>query len=119
MTPFVLMVALSAPVPDIDLETICRGSVASALPEDRPKAHNSCVADEKAAQEEVKKKWMTVTPEGRENCGLVKGIQASYVEMATCLDMQSGGEFDPKKGAEAVKPGDRPNMLPHHPRRSN
>ncbi len=36
MTPFVLMVfvlmvALSAPVPNIDLETICRSAVASAF----------------------------------------------------------------------------------------
>ena len=99
MTPFVLMVALSAPVPNIDLETICRSAVANALPEDRPKAHDSCVADEKAAQQAVKTKWMTVTPEGRADCGPMKGIPASYVAVLTCLDMQSGGEFDPKKGA--------------------
>ena len=86
-------------MPNIDLETVCRSAVANALPEDRPKAHDSCVADEKAALEEVKKKWMTVTPEGRANCGLMKGIPASYVAVLTCLDMQSGGEFDPKKGA--------------------
>ncbi len=113
MTPFVLLVALSAPVPNIDLETICRSAVVNALPEDRPKAHDSCVADEKAAQEAVKTKWMTVTPEGRADCGPMEGIPASYVEMLTCLDMQSGGEFDPQKGA-AVKPGDRPSMLAHH-----
>ena len=33
MTPFVLMVALSAPVPNIDLETICR-SVPQSIEED-------------------------------------------------------------------------------------
>jgi len=43
----------------------------------------------------------------------MKGIPASYVAVLTCLETQSGGEFDPKKGA-AVKPGDRPSMLAGH-----
>lgn len=97
MAPFLILIALSGSAPTVDLESICRSATANALPEEKARAHDNCVSEEKAAREQVQKKWPTASPEGRADCSPMKGIPTSYVAMLTCLDMQPGGDFDASK----------------------
>jgi hypothetical protein len=94
MTPILLLLALATPVPSVDLESICRSARTDALPEEKAHAFDNCVAEEKAARQQVQLKWSKVPAEGRADCAPMKGIPTSYVAIETCLDMQPGGDFD-------------------------
>jgi hypothetical protein len=97
MTPILLLIALATPVPNVDLESICHSARANALPEEQARAYESCVNEEKAAREEVQKRWLKASGDARAECAPLKGIPTSYVAMLTCLDMQPGGDFDAGK----------------------
>lgn len=93
MTPFVLWLAL-ATAPNVDLDSICRTAQSDALPEEKARAFESCIGDEKNARDQVRQRWPKASPEARADCAPLKGIPTSYVAMLTCLDMEPGGDFD-------------------------
>ncbi|MGO8799898.1 MAG: hypothetical protein ACLQE9_17975 [Roseiarcus sp.] len=95
MAPFLLLIALAAPVPSGDPESICRSVRANSLPEEQANAFQNCVNEERAAQEKVRQKWMTASPAARSDCAPIAGIPFSFVAVMTCLEMQPGGDFDP------------------------
>jgi hypothetical protein len=97
MTPIFLLLVLATPVPNVDLESICHSARTNALPEEKARAYDSCVNEEKAAREEVQKRWLKASLDARAECAPLKGIPSSYVAMLTCLDMQPGGDFDAGK----------------------
>ena len=97
MTPILLLLVLATPVPNVDLESICRSARSNALPEEKARAFDSCVNEEKAAREQVQQRWAKASLEARADCAPLKGIPTSYVAMLTCLDMQPGGDFDASK----------------------
>jgi hypothetical protein len=97
MTPILLLIALATPVPNVDLDSICHSARANALPEEQARAYESCVSEEKAAREEVQKRWLKASVDARAECAPLKGIPSSYVAILTCLDMQPGGDFDAGK----------------------
>ncbi len=97
MTPFLILVALAASAPSVNLESICHSARDNALPEEKAKAFDNCIAEEKAAREQVQKKWLKAAADARADCAPMKGIPTSYVAILTCLDMQPGGDFDASK----------------------
>jgi len=97
MAPFVFLIALATPVPNVDPESVCRSVRSNALPGEMASAYENCVNEERAAQEQVRKKWTKAPPGERSNCAPIKGIPFSYVATLTCLEMQPGGDLAPAK----------------------
>lgn len=92
MGPVFFLIALAAAMPTTDLNEICQGAKVGALPEDRASAMRSCVDDEKVARDQLQQAWPHFSGKARQNCAETKGVAFSYVELLTCLKMQSGGD---------------------------
>jgi len=88
-----LVAALAASLPTVDVKAICRSAQSAALPEDRSRAFDSCVNEEQAAFDQLKQNWSRYSRAAHENCSEFGGMSLSYVELLTCLKMQSGGDL--------------------------
>jgi hypothetical protein len=88
-------VALSDSLPTASIESICRDAQSAALPEAKAAAYQSCLHDESAARDELRQKWARYSAQARATCAEPpgEGVAISYVELQTCLDMQSGGSL--------------------------
>lgn len=96
------VVALADSLPTASIEAICRDAQSAALPESRKAAYQSCVHDEGAARDQLRQKWARYSSAARVTCAEPGGVPVSYVELQTCLDMQSGGSLTkPVPGAGA------------------
>jgi hypothetical protein len=93
MTPLVILIALTASVPNVEPQKICQSARMAALPEDQSSAYDSCVRDEQAAREQLQKRWAQFSTAARSTCAEPAASMTSYVEMLTCLEMQSGVDF--------------------------
>ena len=89
----VMAMATATAIPTADVGRICEPARAAALPEDRAGAYDSCVHDEQAARDQLKQKWGQFSPSARNDCAQPTGVVQSYVELLTCLQMQTGGNF--------------------------
>ena len=74
-------------------KAICRDAQSAALPESRKAAYQSCLHDEGAARDQLRQKWARYSSAARMTCAEPGGVPISYVELQTCLDMQSGGSL--------------------------
>ena len=93
MTPVLIVMLLAASVPNVDPQKICQNARTAALPEDKESAFDSCVHDEQAAREQLQQKWGKFSANARATCAEPQASMTSYVEMLTCLEMQSGADF--------------------------
>jgi hypothetical protein len=100
------IVALADSLPTTSVASICRDAQAAALPESKAAAYDSCLRDERAAYDELRRKWARYSPAARINCAEPSGVPVSYVELQTCLDMQSGGSLT----REGPGPGGDPSL---------
>jgi hypothetical protein len=100
------IVAISDSLPTASVASICRDAQAAALPESKAAAYDSCVRDERAAFNELRQKWAHYSPAARTSCAEPSGVPVSYVELQTCLDMQSGGSLT----REGPAPGGSPSL---------
>jgi hypothetical protein len=81
-------------LPTASVESICRDAQSAALPDSKAAAYQSCLHDERAALNELRQKWAHYSTQARATCAEPGGgAQISYVELQTCLDMQSGGSL--------------------------
>ncbi len=87
------VVALADSLPTASIEGICRDAQSAALPESRKAAYQSCLHDEGAARDALRQKWARYSSAARVTCAEPGGVPVSYVELQTCLDMQSGGSL--------------------------
>ena len=88
------VVALADSLPTASIESICRDAQSAALPESKAAAYQSCLHDERAALKELRQKWAHYSAQARATCAEPGGgALISYVELQTCLDMQSGGSL--------------------------
>jgi hypothetical protein len=88
------MIALNDSLPTASVESICRDAQSAALPESKAAAYQSCLHDERAALNELRQKWAHYPAQARATCAEPSGgALISYVELQTCLDMQSGGSL--------------------------
>jgi|HubBroStandDraft_1064217.scaffolds.fasta_scaffold588978_1 hypothetical protein len=99
-------VAAADSLPTASIASICRDAQAAALPESKAAAYDSCVRDERAAFNELRQKWARYPAAARISCAEPSGVPVSYVELQTCLDMQSGGSLT----REGPAPGGSPSL---------
>jgi hypothetical protein len=85
--------AIADSLPTASIEGICRDAQSAALPESRRAAYQSCLHDEGAARDQLRQKWARYSSAARMTCAEPGGVPISYVELQTCLDMQSGGSL--------------------------
>ena len=93
MSQLLLAMAMAAAIPTTDPGVICQPARSAALPEDKAGAYQSCIREEPAARDLLRQKWMRFSAEARNVCAQPSGVGQSYVELLTCLEMQSGGDF--------------------------
>ncbi len=95
MASFVLVVALAASFPNIDIHNACHKAEVTALPERRASVVESCVREEEKAKGILSQKWTEFSSSARQSCSEANGgFQYSYVELLTCLQVQSGSNLD-------------------------
>jgi hypothetical protein len=93
MTPLLFLLVLAGSVPNVDPKHICLDARNAATPEDKASAYDSCIQDEQAARQQLSQKWATFSANARATCAEPDASMTSYVEMLTCLEMQSGSNF--------------------------
>jgi hypothetical protein len=100
------IVAAADSLPTASIASICRDAQSAALPESKAAAYDSCVRDERTAFNELRQKWARYPAAARISCAEPSGVPVSYVELQTCLDMQSGGSLT----REGPAPGGSPSL---------
>jgi hypothetical protein len=92
---FVLVVALAASVPNIEVHSACHKAEVMAVPDKRASVVESCVREEEKARGILSQTWTGFSSGARQTCSEANGgIQYSYVELLTCLQVQSGSNLD-------------------------
>jgi hypothetical protein len=116
MTPVFFLIALAVSVPNVDPQKICQDAKTAALPEDKSSAFDSCVRDESEARQQLQQKWGKFSANARATCAEPQASMTSYVEMLTCLEMQSGADFGtaktPPPAASPASPSPSPAPKP-------
>ena len=104
--PHDAIVALADSLPTTSIESICHDAQSAALPEAKKAAYQSCLHDERTARDELRQKWAHYSAQARMTCAEPsEGVAISYVELQTCLDMQSGGSLaKPVPGLNGASP---------------
>jgi hypothetical protein len=74
-------------VPEFNIGPSCHASTTVSAMANRDE--NSCKADENKARSQLEQSWAQYTPTQRNHCTQLStlGGPASYVELATCLEM--------------------------------
>ena len=111
MVVIFLSAALATSIPQADINQICASAQIDTLPEDRATALRGCVGDETSARDQIRRDWGRYSAAEKSNCASTPGMQFSYVELETCLEMQRGGNFGPP-GSEAGSPLQIPVLTP-------
>jgi hypothetical protein len=93
MNPLIVLVAVAGFSASSDPAKICQSARSAAAASDQANAYQSCVHDETEARDELKKKWSQFSANARATCAEPPGMNTSYVEMLTCLEMESGSNF--------------------------
>ena len=95
MAPVFFLIALATSMPSTNLDSVCQSAKTGALPgQDQASAFQSCIQDEKTARDELQRNWGRYSANARETCAEPPGMSVSYVELLTCLEMQSGSGFN-------------------------
>jgi hypothetical protein len=95
--------------PKLDVTTSCSAAARGAISAGRDK--ESCLADERAAEDILAKGWSDFNSDDKTQCiGNVKtGGPASYVELLSCLEvMRDAKKF--REGGDPLSMPDRPGM---------
>jgi hypothetical protein len=108
---FLLAVLGGASIPRADINQICSGAQIDVLPEDRVTALRSCVGDETLARDQLRSEWGRFSAADKSDCASTPGMQFSYVELQTCLEMQNGGNF----GLPGLQTGSSTQIAPLTP----
>jgi hypothetical protein len=113
MVVMFLLAALGGSIPQADINRICESAKVDSLPEDRVTAMRGCVGDETSARDQLRREWGRYSAADKNNCASTPGMQFSYVELLTCLEMQRGGNFG--GGSSLAAPPTRPMTTPATP----
>ena len=97
-----LLAALGASIPPANINKICASAQVGVLPEDQASALRGCVGDETSARDQLRRDWGRYSAADKSNCAETPGMQFSYVELLTCMEMQHGGKFS--AGSQAGSP---------------
>jgi hypothetical protein len=106
--------ARAAGIPRIDFERTCRDTPAVGM--EKKAAFDQCMTDEKQAREQLSGTWTHAPATAREQCSALTqlGGQSSYVELITCLEMESPGQTaQPAPGGASFRnPHPQPTTAP-------
>lgn len=109
MAHLLLAMAMAAVMPITDPSAICQPARSAALPDDKVGVYESCVHDEQAARDKLRREWGRFSAAAHSDCAQPAGVPGSYVELLICLEMQSGGNFAPDgTGQPTISPSPPP-----------
>jgi hypothetical protein len=85
----ILMVAANGP-PTVDIRATCRTSINSviSLGGTYSETLDSCLQQQNAALDQIKKNWATYPAQSKEHCIQPSGYMPSYIEWLTCFEME-------------------------------
>ena len=95
MYALLLLAALASSAPQLNLSKICAASADAALPADKKGSYDACIREETAARDKLQQTWSQFPAKARTDCIIPSGVSESYVELLTCLQMESGKDFGP------------------------
>ena len=98
---FVLfLMALTASAPGANIPAICQSARDGASPERKVAAYEACIQAEQAARAQLQRRWGQFSTSARSICQRSEAFSLSYVEMLTCLEIQTNGDIGkPQKPA--------------------
>ncbi len=85
MAHLLLLMAMAAAMPATDPALICQPARSAALPEDKAGAYQSCLRDEQAARDQLRRRWGQFSAAARGVCAQPAGVAQSYVFLRNCL----------------------------------
>lgn len=68
----------------------CQGATIEVAPDDQKVAMEACVRDESDAKDTLEQRWGSFSATAKDDCAEPAGLPLSYVELLTCLEMESG-----------------------------
>ena len=86
-----LLIALAAFVPTTSLDNVCQRARIGLPQEDQARAVDVCVQDERAAREELQRKWAHYSANMRETCAEPAGV--TFRKRRPQPAMQAFGNF--------------------------
>ncbi len=95
MAALIALVLLAAgALPTFNVEPSCRAAQAAALAGDGARVYGSCLSSERAARDQLKLGWGKIPVADRASCSEESAVVSpSYVELLTCVELRSGGNF--------------------------
>jgi hypothetical protein len=110
MAIVLFLMALAGAAPTADIPGICRAARDGASPERKVAAYEACVHAELAARDELQRRWSQFSVLARSTCERAEAFSISYVEMLTCLELQTDGNIG-KSQKPAASGGAPPNVV--------
>lgn len=95
MHALLFMLVLANGAPNLSIPSICSSARDAALQEDKKGSYDACVRDETSARDTLRKQWSQFPATIHRDCTFSAGVTESYVEMLTCMQMESGKGFGP------------------------
>ena len=92
-------------VPPLDVKGSCMDAQKFSTGVDKDNAYKGCMQDETAAKDQLAKRWSSFKPKDRSDCvEQARTPSPSYVEVLTCLEMDSDSMANaPKVDGRAKK----------------
>ena len=97
-------------VPSLDVRGSCSDAQKFSTGDDKNMAYKGCMQDEQSAKDELARRWSSFKSADRSNCvEQARFPSPSYVEVLTCLEMDSGSirsapQADSKSGPQIGGP---------------
>lgn len=119
--------AMAEGPPELDVSQTCQSSAGSQLGLSEKESRDGCLRSERAARDELKRRWGEFSPSAKAQCSkqAVAGGSPSYVETVTCLELATGtvpaqtGNAGPKPVAPAHKESSSLTAEPSVKQRTN
>ena len=76
--------------PELNVKGSCSDAQKFSTGDDKNNAYKGCMQDEMAAKDQLNKRWSSFKPKDRSDCvEQARAPSPSYVEVLTCLEMDS------------------------------
>lgn len=109
-------------VPELNVKGSCSDAQKFSTGDDKNLAFKGCMQDEMNAKDQLAKRWASFKPKDRQDCvEQARAPSPSYVEVLTCLEMDSGAMSNAPTGRGSsssqiggpVAPGLTTNPVPN------
>lgn len=119
--------AMAEGPPEFDVRQTCRSSGGSSLGLSEKDSQEGCLRSERAAHDELKRRWGEFSPSAKAQCSkqAAAGGSPSYVETVTCLELATGtvpaqtGDGGPKPAVPARQESSTLTAEPSAKQRTN